>query len=126
MAKIAGVDVAKIIAKEVGKVLTDAVFQLVVTSITTKQRGVLLSEGPTTLRADSVGKGIMSAYASYNIDGTTIRHGDRQILILAGTLVPAVVPKPDDEISMEGGCWKVVSVVRDPASATYICQVRGL
>lgn len=69
-------------------------------------------------------RGILDDYSDRQIDGTLVKTGDRKVLIVAGTLPSTVVPEPNDEIITEGKTWKIVRTKRDPAEATYECQVR--
>ena len=67
-------------------------------------------------------KGNVADYNEYQINGKNIQVGARKILIIANTL--SVVPLPDDRITAQGETYQIIQVVRDPATATYLCQVR--
>ncbi len=70
--------------------------------------------------------GIIDDYKDDEIDGTSIKAGDRRILIIAGTLSSDVVPKANWKVSIEGTeDYRVVDAMRDPAAATWTLQVRG-
>lgn len=71
-------------------------------------------------------QGIIQSYSDDEIDNNLILKEDRKILIIAESLKPSVVPATGMYIEMSDapGVWIVVSVARDPASATYICQGR--
>lgn len=70
--------------------------------------------------------GIIGGYKDSEIDGTTIKKGDRRILIIANTLSSPVEPKANWKVSIEGSPnYRVVDAERDPAAATWTLQVRG-
>jgi hypothetical protein len=64
-------------------------------------------------------------YRDSQIDGTTIKRGDRRVLLLGDTIAGGAVPQPSDKITAEGKMYDVVNVTRDPDAAAYTCQVRG-
>jgi len=82
------------------------------------------SQGRTITKTPYQARGILASYADRQIDGTIVKTGDRNVLIVAGTLPDNIEPKPQDEIVAETATWKVINVSRDPAAATYSCQVR--
>lgn len=69
--------------------------------------------------------GVIDSYTDEEIDGTSIKAGDRRILIIAGTLDAAVSPEANWTVTIEGGTYRVVKAHRDPAEATWTLQVRG-
>lgn len=69
-------------------------------------------------------RGMVSDYTEFQINGKNIQVGDRKILIIANTLATGIVPVPDDHIVAQGETYLIIQVVRDPATATYLCQVR--
>ncbi len=68
-------------------------------------------------------EGIVADYTDQQMASTTIQLGDRQVLIIAAT-ISGTVPMTGDRITIEGSTYDVVNVKRDPAEATYECQVR--
>lgn len=68
--------------------------------------------------------GTIEDYTESQMAGTSIQVGDRKVIVLAGTLSSPVVPAPNDKITMESSVYKIVAIKRDPAGATYTCQVR--
>ncbi|EKE75523.1 hypothetical protein [Oceanibaculum indicum] len=60
--------------------------------------------------------------ASAYLDGTMVKPGDRQALILATTL--ATTPKPGDTFTAQGRLHTVISVSADPAGATWTILIR--
>lgn len=126
MAKLAGIDVPKLIGTEIGKVLgADPAYTMTLISVTPGARGGDLTQGNNPTEVSHACKGIMSDYSAVQIDGTLIKHGDRRILLLASKIADAAVPKQSDKITAEGQTWRVVYVTRDPVAATYDLQVRG-
>lgn len=69
-------------------------------------------------------RGFSDDYADGQVDGTLIMLGDRKILLLGKSLPDTVDPLPGDLIAIEGASWRVIAVKRDPAGATFECQVR--
>lgn len=75
-------------------------------------------------------RGIVNSYKDEEIDNETILREDRKILIVAESIKPYIVPRVGMKIEMaenhQGtqGIWTVVSVTRDPAHATFVCQGR--
>ena len=67
-------------------------------------------------------RGVVIDYKDYRIDGTVIKRGDRQVMVIANTL--SVVPVSGDKITAQGAIYFVVNVSRDPATATWTLQVR--
>ena len=76
---------------------------------------------PTQHRA----RGFIEEYEDSEIDGTIIRKGDRKVTLFGGSIQPAVAPKTNDQVSIEGDTYDVQRISsRDPAGATYVLQVR--
>lgn len=121
MAKLFGVDIAKIANQALGKGL----LPLTVTVYTpgTRTPGSLTA-GTQPTSSTATGRGIIDDYDTRLIDGTRVQAGDRKVLILGDSIAP-VVPKPDDQVTIEGATYRIVRVARDPAAATYTCQVRS-
>ncbi len=71
--------------------------------------------------------GVMTSYTDREINGTTIKAGDRNILIITGTLSsPEIEPEANWKVNIEDGKnWRIVIARRDPAAATWALQVRG-
>lgn len=121
MAKFLGVDIAAILAKQMGTLVRAL-------TLTRSEPGTRSAADPTAgnnpTETTHSGRGFVDSYKAERIDGTIIQQGDRKVLILAGTLPAGVVPQVNDRITIEGETLTVVSVERDPASATYTCQAR--
>jgi hypothetical protein len=60
-----------------------------------------------------------------HIDGTNVRATDWIAFLLGATLPAGVFPQPGDRITIDGSIGNVVRLLeRDPAGATYRCQMR--
>lgn len=120
MPNLFGKDIAGIIGNKLGKHLLDGTLTHTTPGIRTPGS---LTAGTNPTTATSTFKGIISDYKEREIDGTLVQQGDRKVLILAATLTPAVVPEVGDRVSLEGDTFEVKRVSRDPAAATFTCQV---
>lgn len=71
-------------------------------------------------------EGLTQFYRDNEVDNELILHEDRKVLIKTLSLRPAVVPVAGMRLTIEDsvGTFQVIRVNRDPASATYLCQVR--
>jgi hypothetical protein len=124
MAKLFGVDIAAIIKKEVGPGLFPG-------TLYSKTAGTRNPADPTAGPQGAVVtthtfRGIAQTYTDDEIDNNLILREDRKILIIAGTLSPAIEPLTGMTVTVDGtpGLFEIVRVKRDPASATYLCQGR--
>lgn len=71
-------------------------------------------------------RGFLDSYDSRRFGETTIAQGTRVVVILGASLPTGVVPNPEDRVTIEGSTYVLTGpVVRDPASATYTCEIRG-
>lgn len=61
-------------------------------------------------------------YSTFERQNTLIQAGDVKVVVLATTL--ATTPTTADKITTRGVTRSIVSVERDPAGATWTCQVR--
>ena len=118
--RIAGIDVAKLVNKEVGGQLKNAEIVLIKT---TEGARATSTSGRTITRTSFRGTGLVSDYDEHTINGTLVKAGDREITIFGDSL-NGIIPKKGDEITAEGSTYTIVRVGRDPAAATYTCQVR--
>ena len=120
MPKLFGVDIAKEIASAMGPGLLPATL-ITVASITPSSG--TLTEGSTSEKKSSC-RGVIEDYSNSQIDGTIVLRGDRKVLLLGGTLPNNVVPDVNDNLEIEGKRFTIIRVQRDPAAASYECQVR--
>lgn len=124
MPELFGLDIAGIINDAFEDQLVNGTLTEV--SVTTRASAKLTAGRTQTETVHTFTDGIISSYNDDEIDGTTIKAGDRRIMIIAGTLSSPVVPKANWKVSIEDGQnWRIVDVHRDPAEATYTLQVRG-
>ncbi len=115
------------IAGEIHKELKTLVFDITLTKVEpgTRTPGALTG-GTNPVETGYTVKGFVDEYQDRHIDGTLIQRGDRKIVILGASLPSGTVPEPSDKITAEGETRTIVEdgVKRDPAGATYTCQVR--
>lgn len=123
MPDIFGVD----IAGKIHEAFKDKVFDVTLTKVEpgTRTPGALTGGTNPTTVGHTV-KGFVDMYLDTEIDGTLVHRGDRKVVIFGASLSSGVVPEPADRITAEGWTKQIVEegVKRDPAGATYICQVR--
>ena len=89
------------------------------------ERGADRTAGNNPTYSDHSGQGILGDYDDFQIQGTNVERGDRRVTIIARSLSPLTTPSPGDRVEIEGTSYNVVAVKRDPAAATFTCQVRG-
>lgn len=115
------------IAGKIHNALKGKVFDITLTKVApgTRTPGSLTG-GTNPAETTHTVKGFVDEYQDKHIDGTLIKRGDRKVVILGGSLPSGTVPEPSDKITAEGETRTIVEdgVKRDPAGATYICQVR--
>lgn len=116
---IFGVDMAGKINEELGPL----VFDITLTVVTVGTR-VASTEGTQPTEATHTVKGFVGDYKDREIDGEIIQRGDRKVIILGGSLPSGVVPKQNDKTTIGGETRRIQNIQRDPAAATYKCQVR--
>lgn len=69
-------------------------------------------------------RGLVVSYDDADVNGETIKDGDRRISILANTL--ATTPSAGDRVvSDDGLTYEVIGVSRSPSGALYILHGRG-
>lgn len=115
------------IAGEIYNEMKELVFDITLTKVEPGSRTPgSLTGGTNPTGTSHTVKGFVDEYQDRHIDGTLIQRGDRKIVILGGSLPSGTVPEPSDKITAEGETRTIVEdgVKRDPAGATYICQVR--
>ncbi len=120
-----GIDLAQVIATELGPLLLDAVL------IVPANPDALTTLDPTadprsaSPATEITGKGTVDDYSDFTIGNTNVQAGDRKVLLIANTFAGRPVPKQGDCVRIEGVTYEIVApVTRDPASAAYTCQCR--
>lgn len=122
MPELFGVDIAGEIGSALGPELLAATLHK--QSAGTRTPGSLTG-GNNPTEVDYSARGIIEDYDDDRIDGTVILQGDRRILLLGSTIASSQVPSQGDAITIEGTRYEIVGPVkRDPAAASYVCQVR--
>lgn len=122
MPELFGIDIAGIIAQEVGPGVLPAT--LIVVTPGTRLLGNPTGGTQPTRTSIPGGRGLIDDYTDDQIDGTLVQEGDRIVTLIANTFPGLPVPKPNDEVTIENGTYKIIRVKRDTAAATYTCQVR--
>ena len=113
------------IAEKLNKAMGGLLFPVVLHSVTQGSRtSGSLTGGKNPTSTDHTCRGFIDDYQDRQIDGAIIRVGDRKVTILGASITPAVVPKTNDTVTVEGTTFTVIRVQRDPAGATYTLQVR--
>lgn len=121
--KLFGVDIAKEVAGAISA--AGGVLDATLTVVTPGERSAAartagVPEATRPLRC----KGFVDNYRETQVDGTRVQVGDRKVVLLGDTIAGGVAPKPNDEVTIESTTFRIVNVTRDPAGATYECQVR--
>ena len=119
-----GIDVAGLVASEMGDGLHPITLTKIEEAAPPRSRP---TAAPETSETDYPCRGIVQDYSEFEQRGDKVRGGDRKVLILAGTLPTGIVPTTNDKITVpDGQVFRVCDqgVKSDPASATYVCQVR--
>lgn len=120
--KLFGVDIAKEVNRAAGSGLLPATLTVVTAGERVPGR---LAHGTEPTTEDYPCRGVLEDYTERQIDGDIVRVGDRRVLLLGASISGgAVVPKPTDRITIESVEYTIARVERDPAAATYVCQVR--
>lgn len=122
MPSLFGIDIAGIIGDNLGPGLLPAT--LIKVTPGTRTPGSLTG-GANATTASYSARGILVEYDDKEIDGTLVVKGDKQVLLLGATIASSKIPVPGDSVTIEGYTYNIIKVSRDPAAATYSCQVRG-
>lgn len=69
-------------------------------------------------------KVLVDDFSDYRRQALGVPANDRKIIVLAASIEDGAVPAPGYIVTAQGRDWSVVSVVRDPAAATYELQAR--
>lgn len=120
-----GVDLASLIAENVGTGLLDAT--LTVETIGSRTAGQLAQGIATTPTPYSGVKGIWEDVSPNLVDNSQVFLTDRVALLIGNTIPAGVRLKPNDQIEIEGIKLFVIRLIaRDPAAATYryLCRDR--
>lgn len=111
----------KVINQAMGKLLLNGTLTKVTRGSRTPGS---LAEGPGKTTTAYTFKGFFEDYSEGSVDGALVKDGDRKVMMLADSLSSPVVPDIGDSITLEGQTRSIIRIKRDPAGATYVCQVR--
>ena len=121
MAKLFGVDFPKVMNQALGKHLLPATL---ISKTPGSRTGSALTAGTNPDETQASARGIVEDYSAGQVNGTLIQKDDRKVLLLGGSISGGVVPKPGDQVTIQGLTYNVVDVDSDPANATYVLQAR--
>lgn len=122
MAKLFGVDIAGIVAKNVGPGLIAGTIQKTVRAGRDSD-DPLAGKGANTPTSHGF-RGIYEDFKVEEVDGSTVVMGDRKVLVILGTVEGGIEPAPGDKISLEGVTRTVQNILeRDPAGASMLVHV---
>jgi hypothetical protein len=119
-----GVDISGIIKGAIGPGVLDATLRKVVSGTPTPGA---LTGGTNPTTTDYPCKGFIDSQRVRFAKGSTVRAG-RKVVVLIGDTISngAVAPEPGDRIIIEGTTYVIPeggTIDRDPAAATYACEV---
>lgn len=122
MAKLFGIDIAALVAKEIGPGLLDATLH----RQTQGDRDTAdPGAGLPVTETDITCKGVETYFDIKEWPSTLVEANDRLILIIANTMSTEVEPLPTWGLTIEDRRYTIIRVRRDPAAASYACQVRA-
>lgn len=118
-----GVDIAAQINSSLGPGIPSA-------TLVSRVAGALdtddLSAGVTYTETSNACKAFLDTFDNRRYQSDAIESGTRVIVIIGDSLPSGVIPKTEDRIIAEGQTFHLTGpVVRDPAAATYVCEVRA-
>jgi len=117
--RVDGIDVADLIAKNLGARVLPAVLSRSTPGTRTAGR---LTAGTNPTRISRGCRGFIDTQARQNIDGSIVADGNVVITLLGDTIEAGDVPKLEDVIQIEGSSYTIQKIARDPAAATYSCE----
>lgn len=124
MAKMFGIDISGLIAKNLkGKLFPATLIKVVQGNRTASA----LAAGTNPTETPFTAEGFVDLYKDHQIDDTTIKRSDRKISLVGDLIQGGQVPVPGDKITIEGATYKIQrdGVARDPAGALYECHCRA-
>lgn len=84
-----------------------------------------LSAGRPIIETPHVCKGFIDVYNNRRMGESAIQQGTRVIVFLGDSLPVNVIPEDEDRVIAEGQTFHITGpIVRDPAAATYVAEVR--
>lgn len=124
-----GVNISKIIKDVVGPGVLPATLKKFTPGVRTPGN---VTGGTNPTDASFPCRGFIDSQAVRFQDGTLVRAGNKVIVLIGDTINngdPTSAPAPGDEITIESVAYKIPEdghIDRDPAAATYTCEVRKL
>lgn len=122
MPNLFGIDIAGIVAREIGPGLVACTIHRVTwgdRDASDPGAGLAVAEDDITC------KGVLTYFDIKDMDGTLVEENDRLVIVITGTMSEEVEPVPQWAVTIEGRRYNIVRVRRDPAAATYSLQVRA-
>jgi len=87
-----------------------------------------ITSGRTIVETDYSCRGFIDYQRTADLTGTLVEDGTKVIILLGNSINGGnTAPKPGDRITIEGVKYHIADdteIDRDPASATYTCEVR--
>lgn len=127
--KLFGVDISKIIKDNIGPGVLPATLTKMASGARTPGQ---LTGGTNPTGTPFPCKGFIDTQADRFKDGTLVRAGSKVVVLIGDTIdggAPASAPAPGDKIFIENTTYIIPEdgkIGRDPAAATYSCEVRKL
>lgn len=85
-----------------------------------------LTAGRPIVETPHTCKGFLDTYDTRRYGDEVIQQGTRVVVILGDSLPSGVIPATEDRVIAEGQTFHLTGpIVRDPAAATYVAEVRG-
>ena len=121
MAKFLGVDIAKIIHKNLSPKVND--LTIVVKGSPSRASGNLTG-GTQASETTHTARGFSAKYKDSVIDGSRIRARDREFIIFVESINPPVEITIGSTVTENEVVYELMKAEKDPAGATYTCQAR--
>lgn len=121
MAKFLGVDIAKIIHKNLSSKVND--LTIVVKGTPSRSSGNLTG-GTQASETTHTARGFSAKYRDSVIDGSRIRARDREFIIFVESINPSVEITVGSTVTENEVVYELLKAEKDPAGATYTCQAR--
>lgn len=123
--KIAGINVSKIIKKEIGdNVLKDPAHDAVLITFSVGARTGNNTGGKNRVPTNNTAKGFIDETERESVKGTLVLAGDVIIQLVGDSIENSAVPTVDDHITIESSEYIIKVLDRDPAAAMYTCLCR--
>ena len=121
MSNLFNIDIAALVNQHIANLLLDAVLIKIIHGERDLDN---ITAGMPFIVKEFEAKGLVDDYENDIVDGTLILEGDKRVLLIANSIVDNQIPVVGDHLLIENATYKIISVSKDPASATYTCQCR--